>query len=111
MNEWIGSKLIKRIFTVLIIAFLSFSVILSYLNKALNSIPANADQTQVRHTLKLFRESKAPSSEIKAAYHSGLALVTNYRIYRYDFLGCPALSIHIVYDASGHVAIVQPTFE
>ena len=85
---------------------------LSYLEDKYDEIPMKASQAQVRNVLHHFREVKVTPIDVPEGFRENYSKsVPSYRIYRYDFLGLPALAIHVVYDKQGHAVRKIPTYE
>jgi len=90
---------------------LVMGVSLSYVDKMFYRIHGDAHHTEVRSMLKLFREVRVILADVPNGWREGISSIPGYEIYRYDFLGCPLLAIHVVYDKHGRVKRIIPTYE
>ncbi len=87
------------------------AVSLSYVDKMFYRIHGDARHAQVRSMLKLFQERKVSLADVPNGWREGIPRIPGYEVYRYDFLGCPLLAIHVVYDGHGRVKRIIPTYE
>ena len=113
MNKtWRRIKIIIMTIVILGVLFVSgLSLSLNYVDKMWYAIPSNSSRTEVREVLKHFKENKVSIADVPHGFQYGIAKIPKNSIYRYDFLGWSALSIHVVYDGHGHIQRNIPTYE
>ena len=107
------SKLFIKIAVVLVLCILCFTIALgtsmTYVDKAFYRVHGNSSRSDVQKVLHLFRETRVTSSDIPNGFRKGS--YQGYVVFRYDFLGCSLLPIHIVYDQQNMVSQIIPTYE
>jgi len=107
--RWIKLIIIAVVLIILLVVALAVSM--SYVDRIYNSIPDHGSRTEVQSVLKHFRETKVSLHDIPVGWREGISSIPGYEVYRYDFLGCPLLAIHVVYDRHGRVKRIIPTYE